>query len=75
MRACNCSHITKCLLLPITRYVLFACYLCITCAPIYSNVFVYNIGSAKWSNFASAKEERSIGIGHCEVECDNEDIK
>ena len=29
----------------------------------------------QWNNFVSAKEERSVGMGHCEVECDNKDIK
>ena len=28
-----------------------------------------------WNNFVSAKEERSVGMCHGEVECDNKDIK
>ena len=28
-----------------------------------------------WNNFVSVKEEQSVGMGHCEVECDNKDIK
>ena len=28
-----------------------------------------------WNNLVSAKEERSVGMGHYEVECDNEDTK
>ena len=28
-----------------------------------------------WNNFVSAKEEWSVDMGHCEVECDNKDIK
>ena len=27
-----------------------------------------------WNNFMSAKEEWSVGMGHCEVECNNKDI-
>ena len=27
-----------------------------------------------WNNFVSAKEERSVGMGHGEVECGNKDI-
>ena len=29
----------------------------------------------QWNNFVNAKEELSYGMGHCEVECDNKDIK
>ena len=28
-----------------------------------------------WNNFESAKEERSVGMGNCEVKCDNKDVK
>ena len=28
-----------------------------------------------WNNFVSAKEERIVGMGHCEVEYDNKDTK
>ena len=28
-----------------------------------------------WNNFVSAKEERRVGMGHCEGEYDNKDIK
>ena len=28
-----------------------------------------------WNNFVRAKETRSVGMGQCEVECDNKDIK
>ena len=67
-----------CLLLPIACYILCACYLCITCAPIIiirCIAYLCIILGVLRHNFVSAKKERSVGIERCEVKCDNKDVK
>ena len=34
---------------------------------------MHNIGNAIWNNLVSAKEEQSVGMSHCEIECENKD--
>ena len=38
-------------------------------------MYLYITLRVLWNNFVSASEERSVGMGHCEVECHNKDIK
>ena len=42
---------------------------------LYNLTYVCITLGVLWNNFVNAKEEQSVGMGHCEVECDNKDIK
>ena len=49
--------------------------ICVLLVRLYNLKYLCITLGVLWNNFVSTKEERSVGIGHCEVECDNKDIK
>ena len=49
--------------------------ICVKLVRLYNLMYLCITLGVLWNNFVSAKEERSVGMGHSEVECDNKDIK
>ena len=49
--------------------------ICVQLVRLYNLMYLCITLGVLCNNFVNAKEERSVGMGYCEVECDNKDIK